>query len=230
MQGFKSSTWPALCAGLLLLAGCTTAPRNALDSLPLPDPMVDIGAQPEYHLGPGDLLHVQVFEIDGLERDVRVDNNGRVTLPLIGTVQAGGKTLDELQADVTQRYGSRYLQNPQVSILIQQFTGKSVTVSGAVDNPGVYPIAGSRMTLQAAVATAKGVSPIASQRNIIVFRTVGGQRQLARFDLVDIQHGEAEDPAIYGGDTIVVYRSGARVVLRTLIELTPIVNVFRVYR
>jgi len=192
--------------------------------------MGDALAQPEYQIGPGDLLKIKVFQVDDLEREVRVDNAGRISLPLIGTVQATGASLHELQALVTERYRERYLYDPQVSILIEEFTSQRVTVGGAVIEPGVYPMTTSHLTLQEAIATAKGVSTVASRRNIVVFRTANGQRLLARFDLVAIEKGESPDPDIYSGDIVVVYRSDARLLLRTVLELTPFLMIWRAYR
>jgi polysaccharide export outer membrane protein len=198
--------------------------------LPPADPLAEALSRAEYRIGPGDLLLVKVFQVEDLEREVRVDNEGRISLPLIGVVQAAGLEVTELQDLVARRYRDRYLQDPQVSILIQEFTSEKVTVSGAVDQPGIYPLAGAHLTLQQALALGRGVSNVASRRNVIVFRSVRGQRMVARFDLLEIERGTMPDPDIYGGDIVVVYRSEARVALRTMLELTPLVMVWRAYR
>ncbi|WP_454829787.1 polysaccharide biosynthesis/export family protein [Pseudoxanthomonas wuyuanensis] len=214
---------------LSLLAGCSSGAPPARE-LPPADPLGEALGRPEYRIGPGDLMLVKVFQVEDLEREVRVDNEGRISLPLIGVVQAAGLSLNELQETVAARYGERYLQDPQVSILIQEFTSQKVTVSGAVDQPGIYPMAGSHLTLQQALALGHGVSNVASRRNVVVFRSVQGQRMVARFDLVEIERGKMPDPDIYGGDIVVVYRSDARLLLRTMLELTPLVMVWRAYR
>ncbi|WP_022974418.1 polysaccharide biosynthesis/export family protein, partial [Xanthomonas maliensis] len=211
------------------LGACSTG-KNMASSLPHPDPLALSTVQPEYRLSPGDLLLVKVFQIDDLERQVRIDQNGHISLPLIGDVNAAGLGVGELEKMVAERYRSGYLQDPQVSVFVQEANGRRVTVSGAVDEPGTYPIIGANLTLQQAVAQAKGVSQVASRRNVVVFRTVNGQKMLARFDLAAIEKGENPDPEIYGGDIVVVYRSDARVLLRTMLELTPFVMVWRAYR
>ena len=76
----------------------------------------------------------------------------------------------------------------------------------------------------------RGITNVANPRNVMVFRTVGGERMFARFDLKQIQQGELRDPDVYGGDIVIVDRSGVRTVLRTLVELTPFVAVWRAYR
>ena len=210
---------------LAALGGCrSTAPSR---ELPLADPVGSTLGRPEYRLGPGDLLKVQVFQLPDLEREVRVDNAGRVTLPLIGAVDVAGETLSQTEARVASLYQAHYLQDPQISIALLESPNQQVTVGGAVQQTGIYPMGAPHLTLQQAVSLAKGVSNVADRRNVIVFRNVGGKRMFARFDLVQIQDGRLPDPDIYGGDIIIVDRSDARVFLRTLIELTPFVAVWR---
>lgn len=211
------------------LSACHNTSHMARE-LPQPDPLALATVQPEYRLAPGDVLMVKVFQVDDLERQVRVDNDGRISLPLIGAMPAAGLGVAELERQVADRYRGGFLQDPQVSIFVQEANGRRVTVTGAVDEPGIYPVVGANLTLQQALAQAKGVSSVASRGNVIVFRTVQGQKMVARFDLTDIEHGRAPDPEIYGGDVVVVYRSDARLLLRTVLELTPFVMVWRAYR
>jgi len=218
-----------LLALSMVLAGCHNTSHMARE-LPQPDPLALSTVQPEYRLAPGDVLLVKVFQVDDLERQVRVDNDGKLSLPLIGSIPAAGLGVAELERQVADRYRNGFLQDPQVSIFVQEANGRRVTVTGAVDEPGIYPLVGANLTLQQAIAQAKGVSNIASRGNIIVFRTVQGQKMIARFDLGAIEHGKDPDPEIYGGDVIVVYRSDARLLLRTALELTPFVMVWRAYR
>jgi polysaccharide biosynthesis/export protein len=198
--------------------------------LPPADPVGQALGRPEYRLGPGDLVKLQVFQLPDLEREVRVDNAGRITLPLIGAVEAAGSSISQIESQVASRYRDRYLQNPQVTLSMLESPNQQVTVGGAVEQTGIYPMGAPYLTLQQAVALAKGVSNVADRRNVIVFRTVNGERIFARFDLVQIQQGKLKDPDIYGGDIVIVDRSGAQLLLRTLIELTPFVGVWRAYR
>ncbi|AXI19741.1 polysaccharide export protein [Xanthomonas oryzae pv. oryzae] len=213
----------------MTLGACSTG-KDMATSLPLPDPLAMSAVQPEYRLSPGDLLLFKVFQIDDLERQVRIDQNGHISLPLIGDVNAAGMSVGELEKMVADRYRNGYLQNPQVSVFVQESNGRRVTVTGAVTEPGIYPVVGANLTLQQAVAQAKGVSTVASRGNVIVFRMVNGQKMIARFDLAEIEKGTNPDPEIYGGDIVVVYRSDARVWLRTMLEMTPLVMVWRAYR
>ena len=162
--------------------------------LPPGDPLSEMLGRPEYRLGPGDLLKVQVFQVPDLDRDVRVDNTGRVSLPLIGNVEAAGLSVAQLQDQVATRYRERYLQDPQVTVSLQESPSQRVTVGGAVTEPGVYPLGAPHLTLQQAVAMGRGITNVANPRNVMVFRTVGGERMFARFDLKQIQQGELRDP------------------------------------
>lgn len=216
-----------VCLMSLVACGGGTATRS---ELPPADPLSEMLGRPEYRVGPGDLLKVQVFQVPDLDRDVRVDNAGRLSLPLIGSVEAAGLSVAQLQDQVAARYRQRYLQDPQVTVSLQESPSQRVTVGGAVTQPGVYPMGAPHLTLQQSVAMGRGITNVANPRNVIVFRTVGGERMFARFDLKQIQEGELRDPDIYGGDIVVVDRSGVRTVLRTLVELTPFLAVWRAYR
>lgn len=219
-----------LAAILVMLCLAACASSAPVQELPPGDPLSDALGRPEYRIGPGDLLKVQVFQVEDLDRDVRVDNAGRISLPLIGSVEAAGLGVVQLQDRIAARYRERYLRDPQVSVSLQESPTQRITVGGAVAEPGVYPMGAPHLTLQQAVAMGRGITNVANPRNVIVFRTVGGERQFARFDLKRIQEGELDDPDIHGGDIVVVDRSGLRTTLRTLVELTPFVAVWRAYR
>ncbi|RXR08497.1 polysaccharide biosynthesis/export family protein [Pseudoxanthomonas composti] len=229
VQRSVTRAWSLLLViSLLFLTSCSSRP--VASDMPPPDPLAGVVADTDYLISAGDLLTVQVFQIEELERQVRVDNSGRITLPLIGTIKAAGLSEDQLQKQITELYSKTYLQDPQVTVLVDEFTGRRVTVSGAVTKPGLYPVVGSKLTLQQAIAQAEGVSQLASRRNVVVFRQIDGEKKIARFDLPAIEKGEMPDPEIYGGDIVVVYRSDARLLLRTVLELTPFVMVWRAYR
>lgn len=189
-------------------------------SLPPPDP-IPVASRPDYRLGPSDIVDVRVFEADNLATTAQVTPAGSITLPLIGEVAANGKTASELSAEITRLYGARYLQNPQVSVLIKQTRTETYTVDGSVQNPGVYTIA-DRTSLLKAIATAKGLDQLADPTKVVVFRTVNNERGYGLFDLTAIRQGKAMDPAIYPNDVIVVASSGARRTLRDIIGVTPL--------
>lgn len=219
--------------GLVLLAACASSPdsaRNAPSVLPPADPIGDLIGRPEYRIGPNDLLAISVFQVPDLDREVRVNNAGQITLPLIGAVDVAGQTVGGLEELLAGRYAERYLQNPQVNVFIREFTSQRVTVGGEVGKPGIYPMTASRMTLVQALALADGFTDVASRSNVFVFRTVDGQRHVARFDVAAIQDGLYPDPELSGEDVVIVDTSAGRQTLKYLIQLTPFVAVWRYYR
>lgn len=97
-----------------------------------------------YRLGSGDLLELTVFRVDELNRKVRVDGGGQIELPLLGGVAVGGLTVSEAQALIAQKLRADYLQDPQVSLYIQEYRSQEITVMGAVSKPDVYMVKKSR--------------------------------------------------------------------------------------
>jgi polysaccharide export outer membrane protein len=79
---------------------------------------------------------------------VRVANDGTITVPLIGQVKAAGLTAQQLREELTQKWGENYLQNPEVTLFIRQFRARPVSVIGAVEKPGLYPLTGRRTLIE----------------------------------------------------------------------------------
>jgi len=111
-------------------------------------------------------------------------------------------------------------------VAIKQSTARVVTVDGAVKDAGSFPVAGP-LTLIQAVALAKGPTEDANPRRVAVFRTIGGQRQAAAFDLTDIRRGQAPDPAIYAGDIVVVDGSSIKALQKQIFQTVPLLGMFR---
>lgn len=227
--------WFRLLALAALLGGCTTAqapnPGATASSATAGTAVADIaGAVPvvakaDYRIGPLDLLEISVFQVPDLNKTVQVSSSGTIDLPLIGQVAAAGKTVAELQAEVTSRLGAKYLQNPQVSIFVKDAQSQRITVEGAVGKPGVYPTVGQTSLVQG-IAMAGGLTEIADSRGVVVFREVRGKRQAAKFDFAAIKAGNADDPVLHGGDIIVVDESGAKTALRNIRSILPVFSVF----
>lgn len=232
----------ALLLALVLLAGCAASTSQSVRSgtakavtatteLGVPDSTSDSGAYTgasEYRVGAQDLLEISVFQVAELNRTVRVNSNGQISLPLVGMVVAGGKTVQELETEIAGKLNETYLQDPQVSVFVKEFTSQRVTLEGAVRKPGIYPVTGRTSLLQA-IAQAEGVTELANLDGVVVFRVVDGQKMAAVFSLNQIRAGDAVDPQIYGDDIIVVDQSGSKTGLRNILQTIPIFNLFRVY-
>jgi polysaccharide export outer membrane protein len=217
-------TWIVLFALLMALAlgACASNPNRAAmgAQLPPPDTTSIVGAYEggtDYRIGASDLLKISVFGVEELERQARVNSNGQITLPLIGGVMAGGKTIPELEKELAAKYSDGYLQSPQVSVFVEEFTSQRVTVEGSVTKPGIYPLTGKTSLLQA-IAMAQGLDELADQRGVVLFRQVNGERRAAAFDMAEVRNGSMPDPQIYGDDIIVVERSGSKTVVREFLN------------
>ena len=220
-----------LLACLLAACGSSGGTRNAAagSTLSAPDTTEASGAYKgasDYRIGAQDLLEISVFGVKDLDKEVRVNSNGQISLPLIGAVMAGGRTIPELEGDLARKYADGYLQSPQVTVFVKEFTSQRITLEGAVKKPGIYPITG-RTTLLQAIALAEGVDDkVADLAGIVVMRQVGGKRQAAVFDLRQVRKGNIEDPQLYGDDIIVVEQSGSKTAFRRFIESVPALGIF----
>ena len=224
------------CLLLLLLAACASGggPRVAnlsTEPLPAPDSTSASGAYKgatDYRIGAQDLLAISVFGVQELNKEVRVNSNGQISLPLIGGVMAGGRTIPELEDDLARKYSTGYLQNPQVSVFVKEFTSQRITLEGAFNKPGIYPITG-RTTLLQGIAMGGGLNDqLADPGGIVVMRSVGGKRMAAVYDLRQVRRGTVENPELYGDDIVVVEQSGSKTMFRRIIESIPVLGVFSV--
>jgi polysaccharide export outer membrane protein len=118
-----------------------------------------------YQLGVGDKIHIIVYDEPDLTGDFDVNDQGIVSLPLIGQVHVAGMSLSEAQDVITQKYGANYLVNPRVNVQILNY--RPFYVIGEVKNPGSYPYV-SGMTVLNAVALAGGYTPRGNENNIVV--------------------------------------------------------------
>lgn len=178
-----------------------------------------------YQLGPYDQINVNVVGAPELTRQGRIDGSGAFDFPLIGPVQAAGLTPTELGSLIANRLRGRFVRDPQVSVNVQEVVSQVVTIDGAVVIPGRYPVPGP-MTLQQAIASARGVSDDARITEVVVFRTIEGRQMAALFSLKDIREGRYADPAIYANDVVIVGTSRARRMFRDLAQIAPIFSVF----
>lgn len=159
-----------------------------------------------YRISPYDLIAVDVFQAEELSQEVRVNPNGNIALPLVGTMKAAGLTQEQLTQTIKSKLSAKYMQNPQVSVFIKEFNDQEVTVEGEVKKPGVYPIKG-KMTLVQAIAKSEGLSDLADENKVILFRAPG-KAYLLSMDA--IRKGQMKDPYLKSNDKIIVQTSRSR--------------------
>jgi polysaccharide export outer membrane protein len=175
----------------------------------------------EYKVGEGDILFSAVWENDDLNQEAVVRPDGKISLPLIGDVQAGGRAIAEITADVTARL-KEYLKYPQVSISIRKLGGSKVIVLGQVNRPGVYAVSGSR-TLLEAIALAGGFTSDAVVNSIVLIRGGLQHPKATRLNLKTLMKGVKFDGniALQSEDIIFVpktFISDLNYVLMTIID------------
>ena len=174
-----------------------------------------------YKIGPLDVLDVAVFKVPDLSKTVQVGEDGTITYPLIGQVHAAGRTAHDLEVDLKQKLGEKYLRSPQINVLVKEYNSQRVTISGAVKTTGVYAIKG-RTTLLQVIAMAGDIDGSTASGDIVVFRTLDGQRAAARFEADSIKNGKVDDPEVLPGDVIVVDTSATKVALSNVLRVLPL--------
>ena len=194
------------------------------NELPAPS-ITDFTAESRpYIVGPFDRLTIDVFGIAELtEREVQVDAAGRISFPLAGVVQVSGKTPGEIEGLLTERLRQAYVRNPQVTVNLKEAVSQVVTVSGEVKKPGLYPVMG-RMTLLQAIARAEGTVEFSDLQNVVIFRTIKGQRLAALYNVDAIQRGAYADPEIYPNDVVMIGDNNARRLFKDLLTTLSLVS------
>lgn len=158
-----------------------------------------------YVLKPSDVVSVEVYQEQDLNKSVRIEGDGSVALALIGKVKVAGMTVAEAQSLITDLYNRDYLVDPQVSVLVVQFSPKVVHILGSVNSPGVVEIPPDRnLTLTEAIAGVRGVSRLGNPRSIIIKRVDedGRARQMeVNFSRI-VTDPNVKDVILEEGDTI----------------------------
>jgi len=121
----------------------------------------------EYRIGPEDVLNINVFEAQELNREVRVSAGGEISLPLLGSVRAAGLTPRELEVVLQELLHRTYMKDPHVSVFVREMQSHPVSVMGAVRRPGVFQIRGSK-TLLEVLSLAEGLADDAGETVIIL--------------------------------------------------------------
>jgi polysaccharide export outer membrane protein len=158
---------------------------------------------PEYVIGPGDILELNVFGHEDLSQTLVVQPDGSATFPLVGRLGAAGKTVRGLAAELTSALGESYLRDPQVTLTVREYRSKTVLVAGEVARPGSYPLAAGASIVEI-LAKAGPVNPGASAEAIVVRPrgeasgpvlpndTTGADVEVLRVNLREIEKGNLQ--------------------------------------
>lgn len=177
------------------------APGVAAPPPALPTAVV---APADYIIGPEDQLSIVFWRDKDLSSEVVVRPDGKISLPLLNDVQAGGLTPEQLRHNVTEE-AKRYVEDPTASVVVRQINSRKVFVTGEVDKPGTYPLAGPTTVLQL-LATAGGVKEYAAKDKIVILRREGGREVAYKFNYKQVvqQKNPGQNIELKPGDTVVV--------------------------
>lgn len=167
---------------------------------------------PEYRINPGDQLAISVWREDQLQRDVMVLPDGTISFPLVGTIDAAGKTPNEIEELISSGLKENFVGGdvPDVTVAVSSTTGLQFSVIGKVQAPGIFN-PGRYVTVLEALSFAGGVTEFASLSNVVVVRKtsdglvvlparLSGVLRSRSIDTQDV----VELPTIRSGDTIIV--------------------------
>jgi polysaccharide export outer membrane protein len=158
-----------------------------------------------YVIGPNDVLSVNVWKEPDISRSVPVRSDGKISLPLVGELQASGQTPRQLEQEITKRLQS-YISEPDVTVIVTESRSQKVNIMGMVARPGAYLLTSSTTVLDA-IALAGGFKDFAKQKSIYVLReTPDGTQKRIPFNYKEVIKGKNPDQNIrlQAGDTVVV--------------------------
>ncbi|MBN1237418.1 MAG: polysaccharide biosynthesis/export family protein [Gammaproteobacteria bacterium] len=190
-----------VCMALLSLAAAFAAPASAQEEQEGDTGTADTRA---YQVQPGDVLHVQVWREEGLDQEVLVRPDGGFSFPLAGDISAVGRTVEELQAEITSRL-ERLIPGLVVTVSVREINGNKVYVLGQVNNPGEF-VMNPRIDVVQALSIAGGTTAFAATNDIFVLRRENGRQVALPFQLNDIvrQRNLEQNILLESGDVVVV--------------------------
>lgn len=189
------------------LAMCASAQNNAnkaQDAGSAQHTAVPATTDPGYIIGPQDVLSVDVWKEPELTRTVPVRPDGKISLPLLNDVQAGGMTPTQLATEITDGL-KKFVTDPQVTVIVTAINSQRIYVLGEVTRPGAYPLLPGMNVLQA-LSSAGGFTMFANTKKVYVLRQEAGKQHKFFFNYKDVINGKNTDQNIplKAGDQIVV--------------------------
>lgn len=158
----------------------------------------------DYEIGPEDVLDISVWREKDLQREVLVRPDGWLTFPLVGNVEAAGKTPQQLENEIRQRL-RKFIPEPVVTVTVKKIQGLKIFVIGRVGKPGEYMV-GRYVDILQALTLAGGLTPFAKEDKIKVVRKKGGKEIIIPFDYSEVKKGKRleQNITLRSGDVIVV--------------------------
>jgi polysaccharide export outer membrane protein len=159
---------------------------------------------PNYVIGPQDLIDISVWKEPDLSRSVPVRPDGKISLPLLNDIQAAGLTPTQLGAQITTNL-AKYVTNPQVTVIVSQINSQRIYILGEVARAGGYTLLPDMNVLQA-LSNAGGLTAFANSKKIYILRRDSGKQQKIPFNYKEVISGKdpSQNISLKAGDTIVV--------------------------
>jgi polysaccharide biosynthesis/export protein len=197
-----------LVAAFSLAVPAFSASRSAQQqdatSHPIPAAHKSATDNPNYIIGPQDILDIDVWKEPELTRTVPVRPDGKISLPLLNDVQAAGLTPGKLADQITEGL-KKFITDPQVTVIVSAINSQRVYILGEVTRAGAYPLLPGMTVLQA-LSSAGGFTNFANTKKVYVLRDVKGKQQKYPFNYKNVVNGKdvQENITLDPGDTIVV--------------------------
>ena len=192
-----------------VFAQATAAPqqpaaKSAAKSAAQPALPEGVPTPADYVIGADDQLSIVFWRDKDMTSDVGVRPDGKISLPLINEVMAAGLTPEQLRVKITEA-SSKFIEDPEVSVVVKQINSRRIYVTGQVGRPGPYPLSGPTTVLQM-LATAGGVGEYSKSDRIVVMRTENGKTVSHKFNYKDVSQGKKleQNIELKPGDTIIV--------------------------
>jgi polysaccharide biosynthesis/export protein len=164
-------------------------------------------------IGPGDLLEITIFDVPEMTQQVRVGADGKAELELLGNTELAGLTAQEAAETIARELrDQKFLQRPQVNVLVKEFASQGVSVMGEVQHPGVYQVLGPRSLLDV-ISMAGGLTNVADTRVTVKRRTGAEDKLTVKLKTDDPDTSLSNNVQVYPGDLVLVPRAGIVYVL-----------------
>lgn len=157
-----------------------------------------------YHLSSGDVLELSVWGDEELQREVLIRPDGKISFPLIGDVQAAGKSVNNLKTELEKQI-NKYVPDVPVTVILKTINYPKVFIVGKVQSPSSYMMEGKTTVIQA-LAMAGGLTTFASKNDISVLRQTKSGQKIFPFKYGDLEKGKSleQNIVLLSGDTIIV--------------------------
>lgn len=193
---------------LVFLSGIALAQSTPENARTAPEPVQNsapVSHDRTFVIGDDDVLAINVWKEPEISRSLPVRSDGKISLPLVGEVQASGRTPLTLEQDIADRL-KNYIAEPEVTVIVQQINSQRINVLGQVNHPGSYALTNSATILDA-IALAGGFRDFAKQKAIYVLRqNPDGSQSRIPFNYKEVAHGQntGQNIKLQSRDTIVV--------------------------